>query len=106
MFDKIGRLAEAAATNVSVSRRGFFGRIGQVALGAAGALGGLLLLPGAAQAHGAYLCCHYTCGHKYNSFSYDTCVSATYGCPSPNFPCKLNGQKSVSGCLPYGICGK
>jgi hypothetical protein len=42
MFDKIGRLAEAAATNVSVSRRGFFGQLGRGALVVAGALGGLL----------------------------------------------------------------
>ena len=38
MFDKIGRLAEKAANSVSVSRRGFLGRLGQVALGAAGVL--------------------------------------------------------------------
>jgi hypothetical protein len=42
MFEKIGRLAEAAATNVSVSRRGFFGQLGRGALVVAGALGGLL----------------------------------------------------------------
>ena len=41
MFEKIGRLAEAAATNVSVSRRGFFGQLGRGALVVAGALGGL-----------------------------------------------------------------
>ena len=29
MFAKIGRLAEALATNVSTSRRGFLGRIGR-----------------------------------------------------------------------------
>jgi hypothetical protein len=42
MFDKIGRLAEAAATSVSVSRRGFFGQLGRGALVVAGALGGVL----------------------------------------------------------------
>ena len=40
MFDKIGRLAEAAATNVSVSRRGFLARLGQSALGVVGVLAG------------------------------------------------------------------
>src|SRR5262249_57221889 len=43
MFEKVGRLAEAAASRASVSRRGFLGRLGQGALAAAGVLGGLLL---------------------------------------------------------------
>jgi hypothetical protein len=50
MFEKIGDLAERLASNVGTSRRGFLARVGQAALGAAGALGGLLALPGAAQA--------------------------------------------------------
>src|SRR5262245_66361842 len=50
MIEKIGNLAERLATNVSQSRRGFLARVGQAALGMAGALGGLLALPGAAQA--------------------------------------------------------
>jgi hypothetical protein len=40
MFQKIGQAAARAAS--SVSRRGFLGRLGQVALGTAGLLGGLL----------------------------------------------------------------
>jgi hypothetical protein len=52
MIEKIGNLAERLATNVSESRRGFLVRAGQAALGVAGALGGLLALPGAAQAGG------------------------------------------------------
>jgi hypothetical protein len=58
MFDKIGRLAETAATKVSLSRRGFLGRLGQGALAAAGALGGLLALSNKAQAaqHTLYSC--------------------------------------------------
>jgi hypothetical protein len=82
MFDKIGRLAEAAATNVSLSRRGFFGQLGRGALVVAGALGGLL---GAAApvgaAPGVVACCgigecksprpgcvffHYYCGYSAN----------------------------------------
>ena len=50
MFAKIGRLAETAANNVSVSRRGFLGRLGKAALGAAGVVGGLSALAGRAQA--------------------------------------------------------
>jgi hypothetical protein len=63
VFEKIGRLAEAAATNVSVSRRGFLGRLGQGALVAAGALGGLLGVAAPVQAQGSsQICCvlnHY-----------------------------------------------
>jgi hypothetical protein len=50
MFEKISRAAERLANNVSASRRGFLARMGQLALGAAGVLGGLLLLPKEAQA--------------------------------------------------------
>ena len=48
MFEKIARYAEQLATSAGRSRRGFLGRLGQGALGAAGLLGGLLLLPGEA----------------------------------------------------------
>jgi hypothetical protein len=61
MFEKIGRLAEAAATNVSVSRRGFFGRLGQRALAVAGVLGGALAFPRDALAAGSYVCCEWKC---------------------------------------------
>jgi hypothetical protein len=50
MFEKIGRLAETAANSVSVSRRGFLGRLGQAALAAAAVTGGLLALPRSASA--------------------------------------------------------
>jgi hypothetical protein len=50
MFEKIGRAAERMASYVSVSRRGFLGRLGKGALAAAGVVGGLLLLPKDAQA--------------------------------------------------------
>jgi hypothetical protein len=108
MFEKIGRLAEAAATNASVSRRGFFGQLGRGALAAAGVLGGLLAFPKVALASGAYLCCKYSCGQqrgKYGSFSYDLCTSAPLGCPSPYFGCKLDGHKLVSSCLFANVCG-
>ena len=63
MFDKIGRLAEAAANSVSVSRRGFLDWLGKAALGAAGVVGGLLVLPGTAQAGSGVVCCKYRCGN-------------------------------------------
>jgi hypothetical protein len=64
MFEKIGRLAETAANSVSVSRRGFLGRLGQAALAAAAVTGGLLALPRSASAGNTlYLC---------------TCVTGTY----------------------------
>jgi hypothetical protein len=44
MFEKITQLAEAAATHVSLSRRGFLGGLGQAALGAAGVVAGLSVL--------------------------------------------------------------
>ncbi len=59
MFEKIGRLAEKAATNVDVSRRGFLGRLGKSALAVAGVLGFA-----ASTAEGGkyddYTCCRYT----------------------------------------------
>jgi hypothetical protein len=56
MFEKIGQAAEALATHASMSRRGFLGRLGQGALVAAGAVGGLLLSAGDVRA-GAGNCC-------------------------------------------------
>jgi hypothetical protein len=46
MFEKISQAAETLATRASLSRRGFLGRLGQGALVAAGAVGGLLLKAG------------------------------------------------------------
>src|SRR5437899_1436942 len=63
MFEKIGRLAETAATNVGVSRRGFLGRLGQGALAVAGVLGGLLVFPKDALARGSVVCCTWKCLH-------------------------------------------
>jgi hypothetical protein len=54
MFEKISNAAEKLATNVSESRRGFLGRMGQAALGVAGVVGGLLALSTEAQAIGSY----------------------------------------------------
>jgi hypothetical protein len=58
MFEKVGQAAETLATNVSQSRRGFLGRLGQGALVAAGAVGGLLLTAGDVHADkGGNNCC-------------------------------------------------
>jgi hypothetical protein len=61
MFEKIGRLAEAAAANVSVSRRGFFGQLGRGALVVAGTLGGLLSTGAPVRAGTQTPCCGW--GH-------------------------------------------
>jgi hypothetical protein len=56
MFDKIGQLAEKAATGINVSRRGFLGRLSKAALGAAG-----MLAFGASigAARNQVTCCYY-----------------------------------------------
>jgi len=64
MFERIGRLAETAATNISVSRRGFLGRLGQAAMGAAGVLGGLLPLSNKAQAGNTLYYCEYRTSNR------------------------------------------
>jgi len=58
MFDKISDAAERLASNVS--RRDFFGWAGKSALALAGAVTGLLALPGDAQA--GDVCCLYSSG--------------------------------------------
>jgi hypothetical protein len=61
MFERIGRLAERAATGVSVSRRGFLGRLGQSALGVVGVLAGLAATTAPAKGAGKYVCCTLKC---------------------------------------------
>jgi hypothetical protein len=61
MFEKIGRLAETAANKVSLSRRGFFGRLGQGALAVGAVLGGFST---AAAGPGGVVCCYYGCDYK------------------------------------------
>jgi hypothetical protein len=50
MIEKLSRHAERVATDLTISRRGFLGRTGQVAAAMAGALGVLLAGPRKAQA--------------------------------------------------------
>jgi hypothetical protein len=99
MFEKIGRLAETAATKVSVSRRGFLGRLGQGALAMTGVLGGLLAIPAAARAGGNYVCCTWVCSRP-KARKYHFCYPASLGCERST-PCYTSGaphQKLVSSC--------
>jgi hypothetical protein len=95
VFEGIGRLAERAAGNAGVSRRGFLGRLGRGALATAGVVGGLLLLFKGAQAGPGGLqacinkCCEATCGKGSKNCSCDptgTAYGACYsGCSSRGF---------------------
>jgi hypothetical protein len=83
LFEKVGRLAETVASRVSVSRRGFLGRLGQGALATAGVLGGFLLSTrrAGAQSSGGVVCCVYQCqksGYKYRY--HKTCQKAGTTC--------------------------
>ena len=106
MFEKIGRLAETAANQVSVSRRGFLGRLGQGALAMTGVLGGLLAIPTAARAAGSYLCCTWKCekygprGAPRGTYKLNVCYPPGSTCVQS--PCGYGGghlvQQSVSSC--------
>jgi hypothetical protein len=62
MFEKIGRYAETVATSAGQSRRGFLGLLGKGALGVAGLVGGLLLVPGEAVARNSCTgACRFLC---------------------------------------------
>ena len=61
MIDKVSDLAERLATNVSLSRRGFFGRLGKGALVAAGVVAGVLAFPKQARAGGSFTTCMHGC---------------------------------------------
>jgi hypothetical protein len=98
MFEKIGRLAETAATKVSLSRRGFLGRLGRGALTAAAGLGGLLVLSNKARAGKHYL---YHCFYRqrpvkacaYLCFGVDGAYCG--GCPA--FKCCELVSKTIIG---------
>jgi hypothetical protein len=101
MFDKIGQLAEMMATGVGMSRRGFLGRLGHTALGAAGVLGGLLVLSNKARAgqHDLYECFYRTEHIKkcaYGGFC-PYSVQSCGGCPS-YFCCKLTSKTIIGTC--------
>jgi hypothetical protein len=100
MFEKLGRLAEAAASNIGESRRGFLGRLGKAALGAAGVLGGLSALSNTARAGNHNL---YACNYGYKRFgrrcSYADCYNFTScgGCPQI-YCCALISKTIVGTC--------
>jgi hypothetical protein len=105
MFEKIGRSAEKAATNVSLSRRGLFGRLGQAALASAGVLGGLLVFPKDALAGGSFVCCTWDCTRpRGQPVKIKQCFPPGTKC-SPYNPCSYGGpgsgfvgQTSVQSC--------
>jgi hypothetical protein len=94
MFEKIGRLAETAANQVSVSRRGFLGRLGQGALAVTGVLGGLLAIPTAARARGSYVCCSWTCKRLSGNRTYHSCYPPGSTCRKAAL-CSFFGYRSA-----------
>ena len=102
MFEKIGRLAETAANKVSVSRRGFLGRLGQGALAMTGVLGGLLAIRTNARAGGVYVCCSRTYLFYGREYTERTCYPPGSTCSLYGNPCNYNvgrlTQKSVQSC--------
>ena len=94
MFEKIGRLAERAATGVSVSRRDFFGSLGRWAGAAALGVAGLLASGKEAQAgQGAANCCLYSCPGG----PYQVCKGAA-PCPPTLGACRLGRATGVINC--------
>ena len=89
MFEKIGQMAETMTTKVSLSRRGFFGRLGHAAVGAAGLVGVLLVLPQKAQAAAQHVYwCIYSCCEL---CGYSIYVCGPH-CPKPRSGCTLTGK--------------
>lgn len=75
MFDRISRAAEQIASGAGMSRRGFLGQLGQVALGAAAAVGGVLAIPRDAAAGGSRRRCCICYGGV-------SCVTSCKSCPA------------------------
>jgi hypothetical protein len=101
MFEKIGRLAEQAATRVGVSRRGFLGRLGQSALAVVGVLGGLAATAATARVgNGSYVCCKWHC-HRPGSGTFSFCYPPGSTCSGVNNPCYAGwslSQTTVNSC--------
>ena len=94
-----GRLAETAANNISVSRRGFLGRLGQSALGVAAVLAGV---SAATAQSGGVVCCKVHCTHgpyKGPGYNFTRCYPAGWTCPaiSPDW-CVLLKQTTAASC--------
>jgi hypothetical protein len=86
MFDRVSEAAEKLATNIS--RRAFMGRLGKGALGLAAVLGGIVALPGQAEA-GSNKCC--------------ICTSSPGGstCFKTSKPCRGSGGCAEVKCSDY-----
>jgi hypothetical protein len=98
MFEKVGRLAEAAANKVSLSRRGFLGRLGQSALAVAGVLAGV---SAATAQSGGVVCCKVHCTHgpyKGPGYNFTRCYPAGWTCPAYSYGCRLVKQTTAASC--------
>ena len=97
MFEKISRMAEKAATNLSVSRRGFLGRLGQSALGVAAVLAGV---NAATAQSGGVVCCKYTCssyyGYPKGGFKWTTCQPSGTTCVPDGSRCSVKQYTRAS----------
>ena len=100
MFDKITNAAERLATNVSESRRGFLGRVGQAALGATGAVVGWLALPTQAQAASHFGYCGYL-GTPHGPVARLSGICVASDCTTRFLPAQCRGF----GDSPGTICG-
>jgi|OpeIllAssembly_1097287.scaffolds.fasta_scaffold1663377_1 hypothetical protein len=63
MFEKIGRSAERVVSKVSLSRRGFLGRLARGAAVLGGTLGGVLWMASEAEAAGGGCCISLSTGY-------------------------------------------
>jgi hypothetical protein len=99
MFEKIGRLAETAATKVSLSRRGFWGRLGQTALGVTAVLAGVSAAT--AQSSGV-VCCVIQVSFGYrprgSSTFYKSCLPAGSSCYNLVPPGTVKKQFNAASC--------
>ena len=103
MFEKFTQLAEATATRVSLSRRGFVSRLGQGAL-AVGALLAGFAAPAAGQT--GVVCCKYRCNGIYKIYGNNRtvrCQAAGTTCApfisaGPELGCHLTHQTTRATC--------
>jgi hypothetical protein len=82
MFEKLSRAAENAAAGVGTSRRGFLTKLGQAALGAAAAAGGVLATAARASAGGnqsTLYACSYARGGLGGGYGFTVTICG--GCP-------------------------
>jgi len=99
MLEKITQLAEATATRVSLSRRGFLGRARQGALALGALLAGFANPAGAGQT--GVVCCTYRCDAKpYKGHVSFVICQATGPCASSygNGGCHLTSHRIAGDC--------